>query len=371
MTPFVLLISNGFQPSYEKGFANGLAANDVRVELISSDRTLVDDLHPKLQVNNLRGSQNPGRSRYTKAANLIRYALALLLRIRAGRHDIVHLVGLFMTRSQIVGLLEWMTYRLFARQFFMTVHNLLPHNRHTRLNRMLYRVLYRLPDRLVVHTEKMKAGLIEQFGVPVHRIVVMQHGVDELPGKLNSPAPSSTLRILLFGGLSPYKGADLLIEAMQHVQDVPIALVIAGECRDQAYRLEVEQLLSNLGGNHTVQWERRFIAESEVGHYFESADVAVLPYRHIDQSGVLFTAYRFGTPVIATDVGAFRDCLPSYAGMLVPEVSVTAVANTLREFHARKQEFDRELIQQYAQSMTWPNTVLPLINTYRMDCDGR
>lgn len=366
MIPFVLLVSHGFQPSYEKGFANGLADNGVHVELIASDRTLVTGLHRLILVNNLRGSQDPRRTPLQKAVNLTRYAYALFQRIRTGRHDIVHLTGLFMTRSQMAGLIEWVGYRLCARRFFMTVHNLLPHNRHTRLNRLIYRAVYRLPDALVVHTEKMKAGLIDEFGVPARRIIVMQHGVDDLPEGLRVPEPSPRLRVLLFGGISPYKGADLLLEALQLCPDVPIEAVIAGECRDRAYQQQIEDLLTGLGANHTVRWDREFIAEDKVGSYFESADVAVLPYRHIDQSGVLFTAYRFGTPVVANDVGAFRDYLPAYAGMLVPEVSATALAHTLREFHARKNEFDRKRIRQYAQSMTWPNTVLPLIDAYRM-----
>jgi glycosyltransferase involved in cell wall biosynthesis len=33
----------------------------------------------------------------------------------------------------------------------------------------------------------------------------------------------------------------------------------------------------------------------------------VLPYTHIFQSGVIFLAYNFGLPVVATDVGSFRD----------------------------------------------------------------
>ncbi len=33
----------------------------------------------------------------------------------------------------------------------------------------------------------------------------------------------------------------------------------------------------------------------------------VLPYKEIFQSGVLFLAYPFGLPVVATDVGSFRE----------------------------------------------------------------
>ena len=41
--------------------------------------------------------------------------------------------------------------------------------------------------------------------------------------------------------------------------------------------------------------------------YFKGADVLVLPYKEIFQSGVLFLSYSFGLPVVATDVGSFRE----------------------------------------------------------------
>lgn len=371
MSTSVLLISNGFQPSYEKGFANGIAENGIRAELISSDRTLATDLDKRIKINNLRGSQDSRRSVYAKAGNLMRYAFSLVKCIRSGKHDVVHLIGIFMVRSIAVGLIESLAYRLLARRFFMTVHNLLPHNQHTRFNKWIFRIIYRLPDRLVVHTEKMRDALIAQFGVPAHRIIIMQHGVDELPPRLKVPESSASLRVLLFGGLSRYKGTDLFFEALQHCQDLSIKVLMAGECRDMVYGHQIESLISALGTNHIVRWDKAFIPEEKVGGYFEAVDAVVLPYRHIDQSGVLFTAFRYGTPVMATDVGAFRSCLPAFAGMIVPEQTPQSLAHTLREFNSRKIEFDRARIRQHAQSLTWPLTVKPLINEYKTLCGLR
>jgi len=45
--------------------------------------------------------------------------------------------------------------------------------------------------------------------------------------------------------------------------------------------------------------------ESEL--YFKAADILVLPYTRVSQSGVLFLGYAFGLPAIATDVGGLRD----------------------------------------------------------------
>jgi len=50
-----------------------------------------------------------------------------------------------------------------------------------------------------------------------------------------------------------------------------------------------------------------FIPDEETEVYFKAADIAVLPYRHIYQSGVLFLAHSFGLPVIAAAVGSLKD----------------------------------------------------------------
>ena len=50
-----------------------------------------------------------------------------------------------------------------------------------------------------------------------------------------------------------------------------------------------------------------YIPDDETELYFKAADVLVLPYRHIYQSGVLFLGYSFGLPVLAADVGALKE----------------------------------------------------------------
>lgn len=365
-----LLVSNGFQPNYEKAFANGLAANGVDVTLVSSDRTLVAELAQSVEVVNLRGSQDPRRAVWRKAANILRYAGALVRHIRSGRYEVVHLTGLYMTRSLLAGCLEWLVYRLVAKNFFMTVHNILPHGRHGAWCRALHQVIYRLPHRLVVHTARMKKDLVEGFGIPESRITVMPHGVDAVPEQFAVPALSETFRILLFGGLARYKGADLLLSALAYCPELPIEITIAGEASDLAYARELEELIAVLGENHKVIWKRGFVPESEVAGYFESCDAVVLPYRHIDQSGVLFTAFRFGCPVIATDVGAFRDTLPEFAGRIVERIDPQGLAEALREFYRHRRAFDRARIRDHARSLSWQFCVRPLIAAYEQHGAG-
>ena len=66
-----------------------------------------------------------------------------------------------------------------------------------------------------------------------------------------------------------------------------------------------------------VRFVERFVSEGEAAALFRRADLAVLPYREIEQSGVLFTALGFGVPLVLTDVGGFPDIAAAGAAELV------------------------------------------------------
>src|SRR5438105_4003986 len=56
-----------------------------------------------------------------------------------------------------------------------------------------------------------------------------------------------------------------------------------------------------------VRFVPRFITDVELPAYFRRADLVVLPYREIDQSGVLASALAFGKPIVASAVGGFAE----------------------------------------------------------------
>ena len=55
-----------------------------------------------------------------------------------------------------------------------------------------------------------------------------------------------------------------------------------------------------------VRTALRFVSGAELAGAFRAADLVVLPYREIDQSGVLFTALAFGSRCCSRAVGGFR-----------------------------------------------------------------
>jgi len=85
-------------------------------------------------------------------------------------------------------------------------------------------------------------------------------------------------------------------------------LIIAGRAtRHQEYWADIRERIQKDVEQGRVLLRADFIPDDETEGYFKAADVAVLPYRHIYQSGILFLAHSFGLPVIASDVGSLRE----------------------------------------------------------------
>ena len=138
------------------------------------------------------------------------------------------------------------------------------------------------------------------------------------------PPPFQTEKpvVLCFGLMRPYKGIDVLLQAWRGVEDAE--LWVAG-----MPRMDISHLRAIAPPN--VRFVPRFITDSELPAYFQRADLVVLPYREIDQSGVLFTALAFGKPLLLSDVGGFPALAATGAARTVPAGDAVALHEALQE----------------------------------------
>lgn len=362
----VLLISHGFQPNYEKAFTNALAHHGIAVTLVASVRTEFDQIAPSVNAINLLPSMDPSRSIREKICAKLGYVYRLAYLVAQHRKGVVHLIGVFLTTSVMLGILELLLYRVAGRRLLLTVHNLLPHDRHSYLNYRSAWFAYRIPHKLIVHTDKMRSGLIERWGVDPDKIIVMEHGVDTIPETHTTReiGGDANLKLLMFGGVAKYKGVDIALSALALLMDFQTELKIVGACRDTQYESELRRTISSMPRLHRIEWRNEFVPESEVQSIFEDADAVLLPYRHIDQSGVLFTAFRFGVPVIVFDVGAFSQYVTQLAGIVINNKNAAGLAEGIKVFRKCSSRFRRDAIKSYAAQFLWQNTVRPVLEQY-------
>jgi glycosyltransferase involved in cell wall biosynthesis len=206
----------------------------------------------------------------------------------------------------------------------LTAHDVLP--REPRPGQLsAQRRLYERFDAIVVHSEHGRARLTGALGVDPDRVHVIPHGVfAHLAAGPPQPPPFQTDKpvVLCFGLMRPYKGIDVLLEAWRGIEDAE--LWVAG-----MPRMDISHLRAIAPPN--VRFVPRFITDAELPAYFQRADLVVLPYREIDQSGVLFTALAFGKPLLLSDVGGFPEVAATGAARIVPAGDPAALGAALQE----------------------------------------
>ena len=219
-----------------------------------------------------------------------------------------------------------------TRPQVLTAHDVIPREPRPGQIAATRRLVNRM-DAVVVHSEHGAARLRDELGLAPERIRVIPHGAfdyltrqsDERPLPPELAAVEGPV-VLFFGLLRPYKGIDVLLEAFGRVEGAELWVV-------GMPRMPVEPLREAAArAGATVRFVPRFITDPEIPAYFRRADVVVLPYREIDQSGVLYTALAFGKPMVLTSVGGFTELAQEHgAARLVPPGDADTLGAALSE----------------------------------------
>jgi D-inositol-3-phosphate glycosyltransferase len=319
----VALLTGGADKPYAFGLATALISQGMVLDLIGGDDLDLPEFDGKPGVNflNLRGNQRTEASFTAKARRVAMFYARLIRYTAKAKPGIFHILwnNKFESLDRTLLMLH---YRWLGKKVVLTVHNVNAGRRDandTRFNRLTLRIQYRLAHHLFVHTERMKQELIEEWGARVDRITVIPFGINNaVPNTSLTPeAAKEQLKIgdgkktiLFFGHIAPYKGLEYLLAAYRQIsaRRDDYRLIIAGRPKNcAAYWETIREMLRDDVERGTVLLKAEFIPDEETEVYFKAADVLVLPYRHIYQSGVLFLGHSFGLPVLAADVGSLKD----------------------------------------------------------------
>jgi glycosyltransferase involved in cell wall biosynthesis len=214
---------------------------------------------------------------------------------------------------------------------------------------------------VIVHSNFSKQKIVERNWMLPENVHVVPHGPLDyyrgLPDQ-SKPAPPQENEVLCFGNIEPYKGVDLLLRAFAALPPELLKqsrLRIAG--RPGRGTSELQALSLTLGIQNRVTWQLGFVAEKEVAGLFRSATLAVLPYREIDQSGVLMTAIAFDKPIIATRVGGIPETIEDQVhGLLVEPGNVPQLTDALCSLlnsAARRQEMEAAVRKLRTGTLSW------------------
>jgi glycosyltransferase involved in cell wall biosynthesis len=320
----VALLTGGSDRPYALGLAMALTASGVSLEFIGSDQLDGPEIRasPRMTFFNLRGDQRADATVMQKMARVLLYYVRLLRYALTAKPKVFHILwnNKFETFDRTVLMLF---YKVLGKKVAFTAHNVNAGVRDATdslLNRLTLKIQYRLADHIFVHTDKMKAELIEHFGVRGHTITVIPFGINNSIPQSDLTGAEARRRlgigpteptILFFGNIEQYKGLEYLVAAYQRVARTQpdSRLIIAGRLAKgcERYLEDIQRTIERDASRERIIQRIEFIPDEQTEAYFKAADILVLPYTHVYQSGVLITGYNFGLPAVASDVGSFRD----------------------------------------------------------------
>ncbi len=206
---------------------------------------------------------------------------------------------------------------------YQMIHDLIPHqgDKQEKNVHLMNKAVCKMADYIVLCNQKYVLKVTEIYGVPQERI----RSIDMWRRFPKYTEPRYSKRVLFFGRINPYKGANNLLIIAQKCPEIKFDVV---GCVDPKMQDSVNELkkLPNIAMNNV------YVTDKEMAEVFIQADWIVLPYNSATQSGVIIDGYRYGRPCIAFDVGAIAEQISEgVSGYLIPEGNNVLFAEKLKE----------------------------------------
>ena len=206
--------------------------------------------------------------------------------------------------------------------FALVVHDATPHpGDGMPFQATLQRWLIRRAAALIVLSTHVGNSLLAQNLVGPRKLILSSHPPFDFSTQRAARLPGPP-RLLFFGRLLPYKGLDLLAEALTRLGAAAPKTRIVGIGPESPTLAELRAL-----PNVTV--ENRWVAENEVGALLAWADAVILPYREASQSGIAAAALAAGAWVLATNVGGLPEQLADHPATILCAPHAASIAHAI------------------------------------------
>lgn len=184
---------------------------------------------------------------------------------------------------------------------------------------LLVRWVYRTARRVIAHSQVAKRELVQELGIAKEKIDVILHG-----NYIASVSPDITFEmarahfgiasdrrvLVFFGQIKDVKGLDILLQgfALARQTDERLHLLIGGRVWKTDFSKYAE-IIQRHGLAPHCSLHIRYIPDAEVAYFYRCADLVVLPYLRIYQSGAALLAMSYGSPVLVSDIAGMLEAI--------------------------------------------------------------
>lgn len=340
----------------------------VAPDLVKGDAGVIHLL--SLIPSKIKYTENPIKRVVKAIEGLLNYVYLLFLCIKR-KPDVLHFQWFpFMEVCSVdiifVKILRALRHDL---KLVLTVHNVFPHNlsmQRKRRYKERFMKMSNVVDHYIAHTESSKDEIAREFGLSSDRIDVVPHGIftPDFQPKDNVNI-SDEYKIIMYGNNLPYKGADILLDAVQLLPEElkkKIKVTIVGATSNDF----LELLKEKSDGLH-VSFNPTFVPDDELYTLIDEADYIALPYKRITQSGVLLLALYFRKPLLISDLPSFVDTLHGFTSDMFFKSEDAASLKDLIQRHIEGKvdtTIQKKAIEELNELYSWHNSAIKTIEVY-------
>lgn len=168
----------------------------------------------------------------------------------------------------------------------------------------------------------------------------------------------NTPYFLFFGRIDKYKGVENLLRAFANRMDRQQSLVIAGKGTFS----ESEESLIKSTDNLTVL--NRYIEDEEQIWLFKHAKALVLPYIEASQSGIIPIAYKFGIPVIVTNIPGLTQFVEDRRTGIICK-STQEITEALDSMGNYANDMKKACYDYYKNHLDWENSIRKMLESLK------
>ncbi|MDO4329865.1 MAG: glycosyltransferase family 4 protein [Lachnospiraceae bacterium] len=344
----VLLVDQIAKVNYKYTFplANGLEKHGAKVCLVIDQKQEDENCGcRKIRLFNT-DEKNIGKIRkLTNYLSSYRYIVKLL---KTEKFDILHTE--WYTFSPIDYLFISLIKKHMDIRYVATIHDILPFNQKF-YDMYFHRKLYASADSIILQAPSNMERFTKLFPELKDKTTMVPHGhmldyiekcsCEEAREKLNLPKEKTIL--LFFGQIKKVKGVDILLKAFAKIkgQHPELLLVVAGSVWKADFTA-CEEIIQANDFADSLRTDIRYIPDDQVKYYYSAADITVLPYTDVYQSGVIQLAYGYSKPVVATALPAFTQFVTEgNTGFIAEPGDVDSLADALLRAVERKDELEQ------------------------------
>jgi glycosyltransferase involved in cell wall biosynthesis len=237
-------------------------------------------------------------------------------------------------------------------------HNLVDHDAGL-IKRKFSELLLAQADAYLVHSAEQAVALRQRL--PGRRVIT--HPIppyDQFPPSSNRLSKRGRLELLFFGFIRPYKGLDVLIDALAQLSDTRVYLTVVGEpwCPPGELRKQIEATHAP-----NIELHLDYVDDQTAANFFARADLVVLPYLSASGSAVAAMAFHYDCPLLATRTGAFPDVIDEgKTGFLVAPGSADELSEAIRPLTRVRLAGMRKHVREQKTRFTWDSLADCVIN---------